>query len=508
MKKTLYTPLLTAALLLAASCANDPVEEVLNPSAPGTHLPGDTFIIDYAASTGEADTRADANQRIQSLDYLVYQSTDGGTTYTLLKRRAIPDINTDTQWPLTRKTMTWAQREALKDTLNTSCMYKMVFVANAADWIWEKENATPPTNDALENSSTIVLQHANLPMDGTEAPKFEDGRLILPPRVFTEKDMYYMETVEVDGKRYTEEKTAHQNVLLKRMINKVEVRLDASLVTTENVDEDIEAYLDSYLEEALQSGGDIYQNMRTAMSNLADKLTQTAGSPNAIANLKNYLKDDTPTNRLLGDGEDEPDPHNIRTTFVTTFKEYMKETELVTQKIKWNEVDHITIEFTTGEYAPSMNFSKQRVKNEESNEDPIKYKMDTKDQSFYFYSFGDYTLSDNLNNIQTIYFYNVDGYQIFSLSGTGIKESGKIGGNYSICVTCDPFQGINADKNASYEMTINFDTFIPWEDLKAYASLDIFKRNVENALGDLESVKVILPYPCNPAIVWKTSIVQ
>ena len=75
MKTTRYT-LLAAALLLAASCANDPVEDIINPSAPGTALPGGTFVIDYTAGMEGADTRngLDANKRIQSLDYLIYQS--------------------------------------------------------------------------------------------------------------------------------------------------------------------------------------------------------------------------------------------------------------------------------------------------------------------------------------------------------------------------------------------------------------------------------------------------
>ena len=363
MKKTLYTPLLTAALLLAASCANDPVEEVLNPSAPGTHLPGDTFIIDYAASTGEADTRADANQRIQSLDYLVYQSTDGGTTYTLLKRRAIPDINTDTRWPLTRKTMTWAQREALKDTLNTSCMYKMVFVANAADWIW---NETTPV---LSNSSTKVLLYANLPADGTEAPKFEDGRLILPPRVFTEKDMYYMETVEVDGKSYTEEKTAYMNVLLKRMINKVEVKLNTDINNGGINYDDLTSYLKTEIEtdytQLSTEQGKLYSSITKTLTDLANGLNvdwhiRYEDAKDKVAEL---IKGTEMINDLLANDLKEKEAkfkENLFTLYYT--------------RCHWEDVKYVKILYQDNAYAQAINFTKESIPSSD-NQDKVSYTL-------------------------------------------------------------------------------------------------------------------------------------
>ena len=214
MKTTRYT-LLAAALLLAASCANDPVEDIINPSAPGTALPGGTFVIDYAAGMEGADTRLPANQRIQSLDYLIYQSTTKDGDYTLLKKRSIPDIGPNTPWPLTRDNMTWEQREALKDTLSTSHYYKMVFVANADDTIWNTDDI----------SGFHALQNVE------EGSDFNDGRLVLPPRVFKENDMYYMWTGTVTPDEADENHTVNRQVLLRRMINKVEVKLDESIPT-------------------------------------------------------------------------------------------------------------------------------------------------------------------------------------------------------------------------------------------------------------------------------------
>lgn len=470
MKKTLYTPLLTAALLLAASCANDPVEEVLNPSAPGTHLPGDTFIIDYAASTGEADTRADANQRIQSLDYLVYQSTDGGTTYTLLKRRAIPDINTGTQWPLTRETMTWAQREALKDTLNTSCMYKMVFVANAADWIWKSENATPPTNDALENSSDIVLQHANLPMDGTEAPKFEDGRLILPPRVFTEKDMYYMETVEVDGKRYTEEKTAYKNVLLKRMINKVEVRLADEVVngieTTGSVDKYVENelgkfYDDNYVND--NNGGALDNTVWNYVGEL-DKVLDILGSsmlPNYVTTKyfkENYIQSDAKIKAIVDDINQCSDdglcttdnPVCVKHTFIKNTKDNYK------KSCDWSTLTKIEISYEALSYPQAINFDKETVNDGSTTGTIIAIADEAHHCTFYTFGNNETGNEQSMNKIKSMTFKKEDGTILFTLDNINIIPGYELTqGNRHILLIYNPSSAkqVSEDKTFSFTRT-------------------------------------------------------
>lgn len=470
MKKTLYTPLLTAALLLAASCANDPVEEVLNPSAPGTHLPGDTFIIDYAASTGEADTRADANERIQSLDYLVYQSTDGGTTYTLLKRRAIPDINTGTQWPLTRETMTWAQREALKDTLNTSCMYKMVFVANAADWIWKSENATPPTNDALENSSDIVLQHANLPMDGTEAPKFEDGRLILPPRVFTEKDMYYMETVEVDGKRYTEEKTAYKNVLLKRMINKVEVRLADEVVngieTTGSVDKYVENelgkfYDDNYVND--NNGGALDNTVWNYVGEL-DKVLDILGSsmlPNYVTTKyfkENYIQSDAKIKAIVDDINQCSDdglcttdnPVCVKHTFIKNTKDNYK------KSCDWSTLTKIEISYEALSYPQAINFDKETVNDGSTTGTIIAIADEAHHCTFYTFGNNETGNEQSMNKIKSMTFKKEDGTILFTLDNINIIPGYELTqGNRHILLIYNPSSAkqVSEDKTFSFTRT-------------------------------------------------------
>ena len=491
MKTTQYT-LLAAALLLAASCANDPVEDIINPSVPGAALPGGTFVIDYTAGMEGADTRNDlpANQRIQSLDYLIYQSDSENGTYTLLKKRPIPDINTNTTWPLTRKDMTWAQREDLKDTLSTDKYYKMVFVANADDKIWNKEG-TP------EESMFHALQNVVV---GTST--YEQGRLVLPPRVFKEDDMYYMWSNSenpLNGNDYTDNKTASQKIVLKRMINKVEVKLDASYPT----EEDIEKYLDEYLNNELKQEGIIYNNVQTEMNTLVKDISNL-GMPQAINNFKEYVKSDAQIDRLLGS----TDEHSFRNLFIEAFKTHMKNEEHIIKKIKWDEVTSIEITYNSGGRASSIDFSRKSIAATDSDKDPILYKMDKENKLFCFYSYGNNAGDNSLNEFLNFSFKDENGNEIFNLSGVGIPQNIPDEGNHYIQITCDPLTKISSDKNASYTATINFDTFVAWDDIRASTLVQNLKSRVQGTLGNLEDVELTFNYPCNPVIKWEMNVIM
>ena len=482
MKTTRYT-LLAAALLLAASCANDPVEDIVNPSAPGTALPGGTFVIDYTAGMEGADTRSDANQRIQSLDYLIYQSGSKDGDYTLLKKRSIPDINADTEWPLTRDNMTWEQREALKDTLSTSNYYKMVFVANANDTIWNTDDI----------SGFHALQNVE------EGSDFNDGRLVLPPRVFKENDMYYMWTGAVTPSEADENKTVNRQVLLQRMINKVEVKLDASYPT----EKDIEEYLDKYLNNELKQEGIIYNNVQTEMNTLVKDISNL-GMPQAINNFKEYVKSDAQIDRLLGS----TDEHSFRNLFIEAFKTHMKNEEHIIKKIKWDEVTSIEITYNSGGRASSIDFSRKSIAATDSDKDPILYKMDKENKLFCFYSYGNNAGDNSLNEFLNFSFKDENGNEIFNLSGVGIPQNIPDEGNHYIQITCDPLTEISSDKNASYTATINFDTFVAWDDIRASTLVGNLKKRVEGTLGNLEDVELTFSYPCNPVIKWEMNVIM
>lgn len=486
MKTTRYT-LLATALLLAASCANDPVEDIVNPSAPGAALPGGTFVIDYTAGMEGADTRSDASERIQSLDYLIYQkSTTEDGDYTLLKKRSIPDIGPDTPWPLTRNNMTWEQREALKDTLSTSHYYKMVFVANADDEIWNEK-------DTPEESMFHALQNV------VEGSNFNDGRLVLPPRVFTENDMYYMWTGAVTPSEADENHTVKKEVLLQRMINKVEVKLDASLVTTGNVETDITTYLNGFIDQEMEEGGILHTNLTTLMTKFGEKC-KSSTYPGALSNFRNYIKSSSFVSSVLSDIEED---------LKSDFRNHMIDNYSVIKRLEWDKVHYVNITYAAEGRAYAINFNKESIAAED-NADPLSYPMEN--ESFIYYTFGRNDITDDLNKIATFTFKD-ESNTLFTLAGEGMPQNNKVGGNLSLTIACNPLKEIdNTLQNTyNYSQQYNLDNKIgdAWNnEIKTdWTTVSILKSEINHSLEDdgesLNGMKITFDYPCNPVIEWK-----
>ena len=146
-----------------------------------TAMPDGQFIVDYTADAGTS-TRAlsesvPAGKRINSLTYLLY-SEEG----TLLKRREVPGLDKDTEeWPLTRENMTWEQREALKDTLETNTTYHAVFIANI--------DSTELWKDATTDKLSPLKCAGN----------YNDAYIELPDRAFTDRDMFYYFSKDINS---------------------------------------------------------------------------------------------------------------------------------------------------------------------------------------------------------------------------------------------------------------------------------------------------------------------
>lgn len=148
-----------------------------------TAMPDGQFIVDYTADTGTS-TRAlsedvPAGKRINSLTYLLY-SEEG----TLLKRREVPGLNESgkvEEWPLTRENMTWEQREALKDTLETNTTYHAVFIANI--------DSTELWKDATTDKLSPLKRAGN----------YNDAYIELPNRAFTDRDMFYYFSKDINS---------------------------------------------------------------------------------------------------------------------------------------------------------------------------------------------------------------------------------------------------------------------------------------------------------------------
>lgn len=429
MKTTLYT--LCAAALLLASCANDPAEGIPagTPGTNGSNLPQGTFVIDYTASTGDAQTRLAANERIQSLDYLLYEKTAGGNDFLLKKKRSIPDIGSDTQWPLTRENMTWAQREALKDTLNQSSEYKMVFVANADPEIWD---------------NSPVLENVD------EGDNFNDGRLVLPPRLFTNKDMYYMWSNHDDplvGSRYNKDNPASMEITLERMINKVEVKLDEtwSKYTEEELDAELNRIIEDYYEGLISSDpqGTLYTDVKDRLDKLAAGL-----SVGALYGVYGNARDEV--KRFIGTPEFANGIINTdMAQFATEFKNELF--NIYKTQCYWAKASTVKIEYETEAYAQAIDFTTKTVASKEKDE--LNYELI--DNAFVYYTFGNNVSgeSNTLNQVANFLFMKENESEpVLIIPGTELPINDKTGGNNYYQFACNPIGNIDDTNKKTYEL--------------------------------------------------------
>lgn len=172
------------ALSLGWFACDDEVMPVTDGKRP---LAEGEYVVDYA--TDGLDTRSihagvPKNVRISSLTYLLYDANGS-----LVKRREIPDIDTNTVWPLRRETMTWAQREALKDTLDTRRDNAVAFVANIDPEKCGWKDAAGEAWSPLQNPDDYNNAYLELPLQ-----PFEDSNMFY---IFT-RDTLLMNGIEVD----------------------------------------------------------------------------------------------------------------------------------------------------------------------------------------------------------------------------------------------------------------------------------------------------------------------
>lgn len=169
----------------------------------GTDVPvldTDCFVVDYTVEGNEGLSRGENTSPITSLTYLLYQDGE------LVKERQIPDISSETVWPLTRENMTWEQREALKDTLQAWGYYQVVFVANAVyPASGENEDAGISYITGKDSYQTLALQ--------------------MPAQPFSADNMFYLFSSEIKKEDDTDrDHPLNCPVTLKRVVSCVELQ--------------------------------------------------------------------------------------------------------------------------------------------------------------------------------------------------------------------------------------------------------------------------------------------
>ena len=451
--KSIYTVMLGVFLL--ASCNNEdtPLQAGQDSDAPAMNLPEGTFVVDYTASTDGAASRS-ASDMISSLDYLLYESTDG-STYTLAKRVEIPDISTDTAWPLRRETMTWAQREALKDTLNTSNSYKAVFVANAdAEKVWDGE---------------IVLTNVDLESDFTEA------RLNLPTqKSFDASNMYFMDVVEINENRNQADKSSlNKQILLERVINKIEVKLDDEIASAEDLDAYVtqklgDFYDANYVKDDNQGALDkvVWAYMGDISSDITgvDGITREDKAKkefrDKFINPDDKRKAVVESIKVCSEPSCTADNYCVKHWLINEMK------SIFILHCNWTDIQSVDVEYDKANYPTSIDFYKfYRAESQNDNISVTALKVE--DNSYIWYTFG--TNGDDtsaLGKVSSLKFKDDKGSELFSSSCGKIPGTNLSGGNWNLELVYNPIAamsvGVADSENPYTREEYNIQNVLGW----------------------------------------------
>ena len=446
MKHT-YTSLCTAALLMLAACTNDPAEDLLssNDTRPDA-LPEGTFVMDYLPSADLPATRGLGDDEvILSLDYLLYASKDD-QEYTLQKHTSISDINAKTRWPLTRDNMTWQQRQELKDTLNTTRQYKVVFVANADKKVWnDKTDFQPMTG-----------------VDVNTKPTFDQARLLLPPNGdFQQQEdgkytFYYMWTGEIDPTTngYNKNTPAQMDVVLQRMVNKVEIRLADEVVQGIESAGSVDAYVISFLENYYndyyfteEQTGKLYDVINSYMEDKAKyELPNQTLKGNEYASKKAFqdiLKSEANKKKVAQDisecnnssTTDEKRTCCVKHQFIDEMK-----TTFITY-LDWSSITNIELSYAKVSYPATIDFNKVTHSTQDGQEEVVTLTThkDNNSGHYIFYVFSSNNPEENvLNKIQKATFKNEATEEVFSLDKDIVPGDEFKQGNRHIALTFNP----------------------------------------------------------------------
>lgn len=492
-----------AASLLLAVCACG--KENLNTTVDGgsdgaaTALPEGTFVVDYSVSDGETSRTFEgglnANQRISSLLYLLYDSEGQ-----LVKEREIPGIGQDTEWPLKRETMSWEQREALKDTLNVEMTYTAVFLANTDAGLFK---------DASDNEEQVLFyKTVTAGTDGTSATttydNLRDVYLKLPSVPFNDGNMFYiskhtLSAKEADGTVVNDRETPYNcPVTLKRLVSRMDMERVAITITDETADDAVKAGIGTNFDNLLVNG------LEKAFG---DKVNELKSKPNVTAdNCTNLLA--LLESKIGGKDIDNTIVKNNYESFISNLVDQFKQVNNYSLLVSpWTA-------FTTSEFTFESMHNRMSINDLTSSYDsnitsPI-YTYQVTEGKATWIGFA----SGNFNGITLL---KEDGP---SLTLAFVSQSITLGKNEKVSYTCNPIGNISYDVDyigEDYPVNVNMSTYFTeyssWYDLLNNESFSFdnnsqatFEEAIEGVFGDWNSVNLSIKIPTSEEFTYTTTI--
>lgn len=504
MKQNRILNYIGAAGLLLAVCACG--KENLNTTADGdnggaaTALPEGTFVVDYSVSDGETSRTFEgglnANQRISSLLYLLYDSEGQ-----LVKEREIPGIGQDTEWPLKRETMSWEQREALKDTLNVEMTYTAVFLANTDAGLFK---------DASDNEEQVLFyKTVTTGTDGTSATttydNLRDVYLKLPSVPFNDGNMFYiskhtLSAKEADGTVVNDRETPYNcPVTLKRLVSRMDMERVAITITDETADDAVKAGIGTNFDNLLVNG------LEKAFG---DKVNKLKSKPNVTAdNCTNLLA--LLESKIGGKDIDNTIVKNNYESFISNLVDQFKQVNNYSLLVSsWTA-------FTTSDFTLESMHNRMSINDMTSSYDsnitsPTSYTYPVTNGKATWIGFA----SGNFNGITLL---KEDGP---SLTLAFVSQSITLGKNEKVSYTCNPIGNISYDVDyigEDYPVNVNMSTYFTeyssWYDLLNNENFSFdnnsqatFEEAIEGVFGDWNSVNLSIKIPTSEEFTYTTTI--
>ena len=489
MKQNRILNYIGAAGLLLAVCACG--KENLNTTADGdnggaaTALPEGTFVVDYSVSDGET-SRAfegdlDANQRISSLLYLLYDSEGQ-----LVKEREIPEIGKDTKWPLTRENMSWEQREALKDTLNVGSTYTAVFLANVNRTLFGETQTT----ELLQNKDNLM-----------------EAVLYLPQTPFTDSNMYYLwkeklEYAQPEGASDdSRDNPLSKEITLRRLVSRID------MVRVEVEDAAVKAGMGDNFDQLLVDG------LNSALEKKVNSMKQDGNTTlnNNCDSLLNLLKEKVGTkdtdNTIVKNNYD-----SFISNLVDQFKQFKQVNNYSLLVSPWTA-------FTTSEFTFESMHNRMSINDLTSSYDsnitsPTSYTYPVTNGKATWIGFA----SGILNKIALF----GDGASLTLTFGSKLISLGK---NEKVSYTCNPIGNISySGTSGAYTVRVNMSTYFTkyfsWDDLLTEENgfrfndtnaKDAFKNAIEyeDVFGEWNSdVSLSIKIPSSIEFTYTTTITE
>lgn len=325
----------------------------------GTDVPvldTDCFVVDYIVEGNEGLSRGENTSPITSLTYLLYQDGE------LVKERQIPDISSETVWPLTRENMTWEQREALKDTLQAWGNYRVVFVANAIyPASGENEDAGISYITGKDSYQTLALQ--------------------MPAQPFSADNMFYLFSSEIEKEDDTDrDHPLNCPVTLKRVVSCVELK------RIQIKEQEQESYLKEragkLYDLLIGDQGAIATSVKEQLTALADAIQAKAGeSSESYPDLEDFL------NNICGLSITEDDTFKDKCIQALVKEDNVLSSILERQIIPW-ENTKVSLTFDKATFATGLKISDFTVSGG-TDEAPVGYSYELgKDGTLSFIGLG------------------------------------------------------------------------------------------------------------------------